>query len=78
MRPFVRPLKKTTRAHPLVQRFIELMNYEQITPLDVAERSGVNEHTIRNWRNRANPQIQNFDACLNVLGYELAIRRKRD
>lgn len=77
MRPFRRPLKPTTRAHPLVQRFVELMNYEQITPLDVADRSGVNAHTIRNWRHRAIPQVDNFDACLNVLGYELAIRRKR-
>jgi hypothetical protein len=51
------------------------MNSEQIGVLDMAERSGVNKNTFKDWRTRTAPTIDNLDACFNVLGYTLTIKR---
>lgn len=53
----------------------EKMNSEQIGVLDMAERSGVNKNTFKDWRTRTAPTIDNLDACFNVLGYTLTIKR---
>lgn len=76
MRKF-RPHRIPTNVHPIVRRLFELMHEEQLGVLDMSERSGINRNTIKDWKARSIPNVLNFDACLNTLGYELAIRKKR-
>lgn len=77
MRTF-RRLKPPEAAHPLVRRLIDLMNHEQMGVLDLSERSGINKNTMKEWRTRTVPTLDNFDACLGVLGYQLTITRKKE
>jgi transcriptional regulator with XRE-family HTH domain len=71
-----RPLTVPMRAHPVVQRLYVEMNAQQCTAADVSERSGVNKNTLKDWRTRTAPTIDNLEACLNVLGLELAVRER--
>jgi hypothetical protein len=61
-----------------VRRLIDLMNHEQMGVLDLSERSGINKNTMKEWRTRTVPTLDNFDACLGVLGYQLTITRKKE
>lgn len=72
MRKF-RKISPPERAHPLVKKMFDSMNHQQIGVLDLADRSGVNKNTIRDWRTRTVPTVDNFVACLNVLGLKLVI-----
>ncbi len=77
MRAF-RALHVPSAAHPLVRRLFAEMNAQQIGLLDMAERSGVNKNTFKDWRTRTVPTVDNIDACFNVLGLELAVRSRKD
>lgn len=77
MRAF-RKLHIPEKAHPLVRSLFKEMNHQQIGLLDMAERSGVNKNTFKDWRTRTVPTVDNLEACLSVLGCELRIGRKRD
>lgn len=77
MRKF-RKLTIPDRAHPLVRKMFEHMNHQQIGVLDLSDRSGVNKNTIRDWRTRTVPTIDNFEACLNVLGLQVFIKNLPD
>lgn len=46
--------------------------------MDLEDRAGLGRDTVREWRYRCNPGIANFEAALNVLGYELCIKQKKD
>jgi transcriptional regulator with XRE-family HTH domain len=61
----------------LVRRLFEEMNREQLGVLDLAERSGVNKNTLKDWRTRTVPQVDNLEACLGVLGLRLTVARER-
>lgn len=71
MRQCFRKVGVPTNVHPLVRRLFEEMNYQRIGVLDLAERSGVNKNTIKDWKNRSMPRLDNIDACYNVLGLKL-------
>jgi transposase-like protein len=73
-----RRLTSPQSAHPLVRKLVDLMNHEQMGLLDLADRSGINKNTIKDWRTRTVPTLDNFDACLSVLGYELTVTRKKE
>jgi len=73
-----RRLSVPMQAHPLVSRMFEEMNRQQIGMLDLAERSGVNKNTIKDWKTRSIPQVHNLAACMNVLGLDLTVKRHRD
>lgn len=75
MRERFRPHSIPAKAHPLVRRLIKEMNEQQICMLDVAERAGINKNTMRRWREKSNPRINDLEACFNVLGLELSPRR---
>lgn len=77
MRDF-RPILIPQQAHPLVKRLFTEMNRQQLGVLDLAERSGVNKNTLKDWRTRTMPTIDNLEACLNVLGLEMATKRRRE
>lgn len=65
------------RAHPLVKKLFKEMQKQQIGVLDMAERSGVNKNTLKDWRTRSTPRIADLEACFNVLGKELYVRDVR-
>lgn len=60
-------------AHPLVRQLIELLNEEQTTLVEAATKAGVSPKTISDWRYRSNPSLDNFQAALNAIGYDLYI-----
>lgn len=74
MRTF-RPHSVPDKASPLIRLLFEKMNSEQIGVLDMSDRSGVNKNTFKEWRTRTVPTVDNLEACFNVLGYTLTIKR---
>ena len=64
-------------AHPLVRQLFMLMNDQQMGQLDLAERTGINKNTLKDWRVRTVPAVDNLEACLNVLGYQLKITKRK-
>lgn len=77
MREF-RPISVPQKAHPLVRALFEEMNRQQLGVLDLAERSGVNKNTLRDWRTRTVPTIDNIEACFSVLGFRIVANRAQD
>ena len=65
-------------AHPLVRRFFEIAEGQQIGITDIAERAGLGIATVSKWRNRHTPTVAAFEAALNVVGYELRIVPRTD
>lgn len=73
-RRFIRP----QQAHPVVMFLFDEMHKQQCGPADMQDRSGVCKATMRGWRTRNGAQVQNVEACLNVLGYTLTVGRLPD
>lgn len=73
-----RRLTVAKRAHPLVKRLVDEMNRQQIGLLDMSERSGVNKNTLKDWRTRTVPTVDNLNACFTVLGMELSVRHAKN
>lgn len=69
---------KFRNKHPLVRRLAEIQRQERMTWHDIAKRAGVSSSCMRHWRLENGPRLTNFEAVLNVLGYELVIRPKAD
>lgn len=64
-------------CHPLVRQLFEIANEQRATMKEIAGRAGMVPYaTLSNWRYGNCPQLQNFEAALNALGYELHIRPK--
>jgi len=42
----------------------------------VAKKAGLTQGAINRWRLGLNPNIANFEAALNVMGYELVIKER--
>ncbi len=60
--------------HPLVRKLF-LESYKQRMDLKALEnRSGVSRGAIRKWKNRSNPSLTNFEACMNALGFKVVVR----
>ena len=77
MRKFRRVIEATD-GHPAVRFVFEEMNRQRCGFADMRDRSGVCKETIRSWRTRNGAQVQNVEACLNVLGYTLTVGRLPD
>lgn len=76
MRPFRTATGKPhPAAHRLVHRLWGEMNAQRVSQEDVAERAGVSSSGMRKWRrgDRA-PNLNDIEACLNVLGLEVTVR----
>ncbi|MBE0529504.1 MAG: hypothetical protein IH626_01670 [Rhodospirillales bacterium] len=65
-------------AHPLVRRFFEIAEEQQVALTDVSERGGLGLATLVKWKYRHSPTIVTFEAALNVVGYELRVVPRRD
>ena len=77
---FVYRRKKPARVigHPLVRNLYEQMHYQRVTDADMAERTGVNVNTMKDWRTRTTPRITDLEACFNVLGMTLKPCKVKD
>ena len=65
-----------SKAHPLVKRLFDIMNKKDIPLAEVADEAGMTRRAMTYWIDVSEPKLYGFEACLNVLGYELIIRRK--
>ncbi len=61
------------KCHPLMRSMWQAIHQRGITYRELSRLSGVDTHTIRNWRNGTSPTIANLEAVLNVVGFKLAV-----
>ncbi len=77
MKPF-QPHKFDDNVHPLVRQLFTAMNARHVNKRWMAKKAGVNYTSMGDWQYRGyRPRLANIEACLNVLGYELAIVPKK-
>lgn len=72
--PVYRAVTIPKNCHPKVRFLFEEMNRQRCTISQMAERSGINKNTFKDWRTRTNPTIDNLEACYAVIGFELVQR----
>lgn len=74
-----RTLKPPPPGTPsLVRQFFALAHAERMGIQDIADRAGYNAETIKHWKLPHSPRlplVTTLQDCLQVLGYELVIRR---
>lgn len=59
---------------PLIKQFFILANQSGRTGMSIQEEAGVSNQTMSSWFIRRQvPRVDNFEACLNALGYKLEI-----
>jgi len=63
------------RNHPLCAQLITLLRQSPLTYAELCARAGLAPETIWRWGVDVNPRLMNFEAALNVLGYQLKIER---
>lgn len=64
-------------AHPLVRLLVQLANQDNTTMSEVAKRAGLRPATVSAWRYSCTPRLDNFEACINALGYDIKIVERR-
>lgn len=62
-------------AHPMVQFIYAEIERQGLCIGDVADLVGVPYKTISSWRSKHNPNLENLQACLNVLGFQLSVEK---
>jgi len=65
-------------GNPIVQFLFKEMHNQRMCQIDLSERVGLHRDTLRNWRTRYSPRINDIEAALNVLGYTLKPVRIKD
>ena len=65
-------------AHPLARRLFEIMESQRVALCDVADSAGVHWATLSKWKRSHAPNIVTLEAALNVMGYELHIRPRKE
>jgi hypothetical protein len=58
-------------GNPVVKFLFEEMHRQRCCQMDLSERVGLHRDTIRNWRTRYTPRVNDIEAALNYLGYTL-------
>ena len=58
---------------PLVARFFDLLHRSGNSRTGVSRSAGLGVNVVSEWGRRSVPNINNFEAALNVLGYRLEI-----
>lgn len=61
-----------------VRFLFEQLEAQRCSEADFSERTGIHRDTLRGWRTRCNPRINDLEFALNCLGYELNYRPKRN
>jgi lambda repressor-like predicted transcriptional regulator len=70
MRKF-RYMPEIKNNNHLVRFLFEEMQRQKVCQLDLSERVGLHRDTLRNWRTRYTPKVDDLEAALNYLGYTL-------
>ena len=65
-------------AHPLARRLFQIMDREKASLMDVAGRAGLHWTTMCKWKRLYEPSVSGLEAALNVMGYELHIRPRKE
>jgi hypothetical protein len=63
-------------VHPAVTFFFEEKQRQNVSYQAIGKAAMMSSRGMNSW-GRVNPGIDNLEAALNVLGYELRARRKR-
>lgn len=75
----MRPPADNKFIHPFVRWIWTEMNYQRASQEDIAARSGVSSSAMRKWHQGINsPKLMDIEAVVNALGYDLAIKPRRD
>jgi hypothetical protein len=74
MRRFAMP----ENAHPLVRELARICHLDDRPLTGVSLEAGLAQTTVHSWFKRHSPSLENFNAVLNTLGYELQIRKTGD
>ena len=61
---------------PVVRFLFDEMYKQRIHERDFSRRVGVHRDTLRGWRTRCQPRVNDLEACLSYLGYDLIVRKK--
>ena len=70
-------LNRIRNNNPIVRFLFEELYRQKIQECDASERIGFHRDTLRNWRTRHQPRINDLEAVLDYLGFKLKIVRKR-
>jgi len=73
--PYV-PTATGKRAHPAVARLMSAMHDQNVTYELMSRRSGVSVSAMKRWRRGTPPDLANIEACLQVVGLELVVKRR--
>lgn len=68
---------ETKNNHHIIQFLSREMHSQQMTSIDMCTRAGLSKDTMKWWRHHTMPRINDVEAALNVLGYTLTVRRKK-
>jgi DNA-binding phage protein len=74
----MRKLPPPRNTNPLIVRLVELINDGGIDSFELCRRAGLGTGAIHAWRHHSNPGVNNLEAVLNALGYELKIERREN
>ncbi len=66
------------RCDPLVKELLHLIDGKDVAVKYVAKLSGVGFRTILRWQTNNIPNLYNFRAVLQSIGYDLEIKKKED
>jgi len=82
MKQQIRSYRRTTpfackSCDPTVAILFAAAHDQRISTADLAERSGINRNTLKDWRIRTTPRIADLRAVLNVLGLDIHIIKLR-
>ena len=73
-----RQVKKVPeRCHPLVKTLFQRMKDERVPYSMICDRAGVCMDTILHWRWNHTPDLLSIEACLNVVGLEITVRKRK-
>ena len=57
-----------------VKFLFDELHRQRCPEADFSDRTGINPSTLRGWRTRVNPRVNDLDFALNLLGYEIVVR----
>ena len=64
-------MPKIENGDPNVRFLFQEMQRQKVCQMDLSERVGLHRDTLRNWRTRYTPRVNDLEAALNYLGYTL-------
>jgi len=66
-----RSLKVQDNADPRVKRLMDELLAKNMTLDDLYAAAGVEDSTVRGWRNGSSPRLSLIEACFNAVGMTL-------